>query len=434
MAALKKIINAKIVSGNKIIEGDILIKDGFIYSVADEDSPNFQGEVIDAQGNYVLPGFIDIHTNGSGGFDCTSGKYNPETREFQFDKENYLSGVGNALRSYAENGCTKVVLSTIAAPVDQVKQVINYIKEYKNSDLILSEILFGIMIEGSFIKEPANGGAHNPVNFRAPEREILEQFVEGNEEIIKIVNIPPEWGNVSYEACEYLRRKKVISAVGHTAATAEQIKKAASLGMKLGLHLFNGPSSSSFKPLNGGGTIEELLKSDDIFIEIIADGYHVDKSYFMDALKRKRNDKFIVVTDNMFITDSDITGEFAIDSKVGVVSDNGKFLYIKDNPGALFGSNLKMKDAFENLLNWLTNDIEGVWTRLHKAVNPEDAILTAAKLLSSNPAKLLGLDHETGSVEKGKTADLIVTEIQYDTRHSVRIDKVISSGNVIYSH
>ena len=122
-----------------------------------------------------------------------------------------------------------------------------------------------------------------------------------------------------------------------------------------------------------------------MFVEIIADGYHVDKSYFMDAMKRKSDDKFIVITDNMFITGSDITGEFEIDGKVGVVSDDGKFLYIKDNPGALFGSNLKMKDAFENLLNWLTSDVEGVWTRMHKSIDFDKAILSASKMLSANP-------------------------------------------------
>ena len=196
--------------------------------------PTLVEEVIDAGGKYVLPGFIDIHTNGSGGFDCTSGYYDTEKKKFLFDKANYFSGVERALKSYAENGCTRVVLSTIAAPVNQIREVISYLKDYKNSNLNLSDLLFGIMIEGSFIKEPANGGAHNPENFSAPREEILKQFVEGNEEIIKIINIPPEWGELSLKAYEYLRNKNIISAVGHTAATARQVKEAVSLGLKTG--------------------------------------------------------------------------------------------------------------------------------------------------------------------------------------------------------
>ena len=430
MSDFKKIINAKIVMPDKILEGELLINRNKIEIIADNIKTDQECEIIDVQGKYVLPGFNDIHTNGSAGFDCTNGYYNLESNEFIFDRESYLSGVGKALKSYLKNGCTRVILSTIAAPPEQVRQVISYIKEYKDSQLLLSDVLFGIMIEGSFIKETANGGAHNPEYFRAPEENILREFINGNEDIVKIINIPPEWGEVSIDAYKILKEKNIISAVGHTAANADEVERAISLGMKLGIHLFNGPSFSSYKPFTGGGTVEALLKSDEVFVEIITDGFHVDKSYVMDAVKRKGIDKIIAITDNMFVTGYGIKDEFVMGNKTGVVSKDRKYLYIKDNPGALFGSNLNMKDAFENVLNWFTSDIEGVWNKLHEADTLENAILNSSKLFSTNPAKLLNISHETGLLEKGKKADIVIADIQYNKTYNLRIDKIILDGNV----
>jgi N-acetylglucosamine-6-phosphate deacetylase len=286
------------------------------------------------------------------------------------------------------------------------------------------------MIEGSFIKEAANGGAHNPEYFSAPKENLLQKFIDGNEGIIKIVNIPPEWGEVSYDAYKILKEKSIITAVGHTAANADEVGRAISLGMKLGIHLFNGPSFSSYKPFSNGGTIEALLKSDEVFVEIITDGFHVDKSYFMDAVKRKGIDKIIGITDNMFVTGHEIKDEFVMGNKTGVVSNDKKYLYIKDNPVALFGSNLNMKDAFENVLNWFTSDIEGVWNKLHEADTFENALLNSSKLFSANPAKLLNISHETGLLGEGKKADIIIADIQYNKTYNLLIDKIIVDGSV----
>ena len=431
MSELKKIINAKIVMPDKILEGELLINRDKIDIIADTIKTDQDCEIIDVQGKFVLPGFIDIHTNGSAGFDCTNGYYDIERNEFDFDRESYLSGVEKALKCYLENGCTRVILSTIAAPPEQVRQAINYVKEYKDSRRYLSDVLFGIMIEGSFIKETANGGAHNPEYFSAPGKDILKKFIDSNEYIIKIVNIPPEWGEVSYDAYKILKEKSIISAVGHTAANADEVGRAISLGMKLGIHLFNGPSFSSYKPFNSGGTVEALLKSDEVFVEIITDGFHVDKSYFMDAVKRKGIDKIIAITDNMFVTGHEIKDEFIMGNKTGVVSNDKKYLYIKDNPVALFGSNLNMKDAFENVLNWFTSDIEGVWNKLHEADTFENALLNSSKLFSANPAKLLNISHETGLLEKEKKADIIIADIQYNKKYSIQIDKIIVKGNIL---
>lgn len=431
MTLMTKIINANIVTHDGIINGELLIKDGIIEKVSENVNCKEEVFIFDAKNKYLLPGFIDVHTNGSAGFDCTFGKYNNKNNSFYCDEENYLSGLNNALKNYLQSGCTKIVLSTISAPLEQIKQSCEFIKKFKLGNPLLREVIFGLMIEGSFIKEETNGGAHNPKYFQSPSQNILNELISGNEELIKIINIPPEWGEDSNNAYKFLKQKNIIPAAGHTSATANEINKAISSGLKLGIHLFNGPSFSSYKPFNGGGAVEALLKSENTFVEIIVDGLHVDKSYFMDALKRKGEDKVIAITDNMFVTGSEIKNEFTMGEKVGMVSEDSKYLYIKEKPNALFGSNLKMNDAFENLLNWFTSDIEGVWNKIHKAKGFEKALVLSSKLCSENPAELLGISKLYGTVSEGKKADLLLADINFDKKYNFRIEEIILNGKFI---
>lgn len=427
-----KIVNANIVTGKRLLKNaSLLIRDGIIEEISSSTINTGADAVYDADNRYILPGFIDVHTNGSAGFDCTFGVYDSQKNKFSNIEEHYLAGLNDAVNHYLENGCTKVVLSTISASIEQIKKAIEFVKKFKIHNTDFSKVIFGLMIEGSFIKEEANGGAHNPKYFQSPSQKILNELISGNEDVIKIINIPPEWGENSYKAIKFITEKNIISAAGHTAATADEINKAISCGLKLGIHLFNGPSFSSYKPFNGGGAIEALLKSDDVFVEIIADGLHVDKSYFMDALKRKGENKVIAITDNMFVTGSEIKNEFIMGEKVGVISDDSKYLYVKENPNALFGSNLKMNDAFENLLNWFTSDIAGVWNKTHKAKSFEVALVLSSKLCSGNPSKLLGISNYYGTIEKGKKADLIFAEINFDKKYIFKIEQMMLNGKFI---
>lgn len=427
-----KITNANIVAGNNVLgNASVYIKDGIIEEISSSKISSKADLEHDAKGRYILPGFIDVHTNGSAGFDCTYGVYDIKKNNFEFGEEIYSVGLNNALKNYLENGCTKVILSTISAPFEQIKKVIEFVKQYKNGKSDLSEVISGLMIEGSFIKETANAGAHNPQYFQSPSQKVLDELISGNEELIKIINIPPEWGEDSYNACKLLKEKNILSAAGHTCATAEEINKAISLGLNFGIHLFNGPSFSSYKPFNGGGTIEALLKSGNVFVEIIVDGLHVDKSYFMDAVKRKGMDKVIAITDNMFVTGSEIKNEFKMGEKTGVVSSDSKYLYVKEKPSALFGSNLNMKEAFENLLNWFTTDVEGVWNKVHKAKSFEEALVVSSKLCSANPAELLGILNNCGTITEGKKADVLLTEIKFENKYNFKIDEVMLNGKFI---
>jgi N-acetylglucosamine-6-phosphate deacetylase len=181
-----------------------------------------------------------------------------------------------------------------------------------------------------------------------------------------------------------------------------------------------------------------------VFAEIIADGYHVDKAYVMDAIKRKGTDKVVVITDSMFPTMLEGLDKFSMLGVEGRVSSNGEYLQIADRGNALFGSTLTMDKAFSNILNWLTSPVEGIWYKMHEPLNFEEALLKASEMCSGNPARVIGIlgptttvdpkdmSCYTGSIETGKSADVLIadiTGIQGDRK--VKIERAFVNGQPV---
>ena len=398
---------------------------------------------ISAGGKYVLPGFIDLHTNGLAGFDLTNGLYNTDKNSFSSSKENYHRGLNNALWEYAKHGTTLVGLTTLEASIKQMKKIFNLIAEYKSSsDSLVNDIFYGIYMEGTFMKDKKFKGAHNPKFFFEPSIKLFKEFQNSARGNIKIVNVVPEWGKSALKIIEYLASKNIISAAGHTNATGEEYLEAINKGLQLAIHVLNGPSSSSYKPFDKGGALETYMTSDTMYVEIIPDGYHVDKAYILDIIKRKGIDKCIAISDSMFITKMKNLDEFKLNGVKGKISKNREYLYIdgKETANSLFGSVLTMDKAFANLVTWFTQPINGIWNKLHEPLSFEEALLQSSKMCSVNPAKILGIYSEekmgnvlTGSIEIGKRADLVFTDIlKKDTNFDLKIERVLLNGNEVF--
>jgi N-acetylglucosamine-6-phosphate deacetylase len=206
----------------------------------------------------------------------------------------------------------------------------------------------------------------------------------------------------------------------------------------------NGPSSSSAKPFNDGGVLETLLRSDRVYAEVIADGFHVDKRYVMDIIERKGIDKCVLVTDSMFVSGMKGMREFQISGIKGRVSKGGAYLQIADRGDSLYGSVLTMDKAFENVMNWFMMPMSGIWNRHHKARRFEEALFSTSQLCSASAAKALGvyepstrgLDHNlscgTGDITIGKRADLVVADIRRHRNHvRLTVHNTIVNGHVV---
>ena len=215
------------------------------------------------------------------------------------------------------------------------------------------DVFFGIYIEGTFIKEKASRGAHNPKHFQTPSVRLFKKLQLAAKGNIRIVNVAPEWDAPALTLIEYLSSQGIVCATGHSIATGAQYQTAIDRGSTLAVHVMNGFSSSSAKPFHGGGVLETILQSDRVYAEIIADGFHVDKRYVMDIIERKGIDRCVIITDSMFVSGMESMKAFQMSGVKGRVSNGGEYIHIADRGDALYGSVLTMDRAFQNVMNWL---------------------------------------------------------------------------------
>jgi N-acetylglucosamine-6-phosphate deacetylase len=412
--------NARLVFPTQVIHADLLVEEGRIARIEASISPRPDVEIFDGSGKYVLPGFIDIHNHGARGFDCSLGVFQQESQDFSLNPSAYREGLARALAYYLEKGTTRVLCTSLAASLDELELSFRQIREFAaEGDHLLRAMIAGINVEGTFLKLPAYAGAQSPDFFYPPKKETFERLQNASGGLIRIVNLPPEHGEQGLELIRYLRVQGVVAAAGHTGAEGDEFEAAVAAGTRLAVHFLNGPSRSSSKAFHNGGAEEAMLRADAVSLELIVDGYHVHPAYVRDVIARKGVERVVMITDSMFVNgDPDVT-RFQLCGIPGAVSDNREYLQVVDKPDTLFGSVLTTGRGFENMINWLTTDMEGIWHRRHEAMLLDEALVAASRMASGNPARLLGIDEDeygsgagTGSLEPGKWADLIVGEVR----------------------
>lgn len=396
--------------------------------------PEFKADVvIDGSDRYVLPGFIDVHSNGIAGFDCSNGLYRSDG--FSTDSQHYFQGLERAASAYAQTGATSVLLTSIACPFAQLLNVFGLFSQYHRSDaasVLVKNILAGLYIEGTFMKDPAFRGAHNSDYFIQPDIAIFEQLQTQARGMIAVVNVVPEWGEPAWTLMRHLQTHGVIIAAGHSGADNLVYQQALRHGLKLAVHLFNGPTPSSYKSFNRGSALEAILRSKELSAELILDGVHVDPAYVLDAIRRKGVERIIGITDSMFAATMKELREFTMLGVEGQVSADGRYMQAKGRANTLFGSTLTMDQAFNNLVNWFTQPMEGVWYEIHEPLTLPQALIKASRICSANPASLMGWSQK-GTLHVGKDADLVVAAItSAESGHRVQVEKVLSKGKIVY--
>lgn len=430
--------NGTVLTGDQLIESDVLIEDSVIVQIGPNLLNTSDDEVVDVQGKYIIPGFIDIHTHGAAGFDFSLGTYNSGTRSFHSDPESFEQGLKSCLDHYIAHGITRVLLTTMAAPISVLKRhfrmlhvFLQYHPEYEN-------LVSGINLEGTFLKDPKYAGAQNPDYFHPPSIDTVRQLQEASGHRLRIVNVPPEHGELGLQLIDYLVKNQIVVAGGHTAAFGDEFMQAVNAGLSLGVHFFNGPSRSSSKGFRMGGAEEIMLRSDQVSLELICDGYHVSPAYVRDTIARKLPPRVIMITDSMFANGMSNLRQFEVLGLKGGVSADGKYLQMLEQEDTLFGSVLSPNDGYANLLTWMSHELLGIWCRKHEALSLAQAMHIASQMASENPANLLGVFHPsrytsgTASISTGKYADLVVADIRKDDNYSVDVHQVYIRGKKMF--
>lgn len=435
--------NARIVKPTRIVDGDIILENGVISYIGKRLDETDHFEVVDAAGHYVVPGFVDIHCHGGGGFDLTSGRYDTKKECFDEDTAQYQDSLEELMGIMAGNGTTRVMLSTIAAPMERLEVVLSELAKYVDGDRNAQSgaDLCGAFIEGTFVRFPEFAGAQNPEYFSEPNTEVFERLNSAASGHIRYVNVVPEYGDSALELTEYLTELGVLVGAGHCSCPAEMYDQAIKKGLRIAVHFTNGPTGSSFKPFGGGSVLQSVLTSNKVYAELIADGYHINPAYVMDILHRKGVNRVVAITDGFFPAGAKDIGEFVAAGIKGRVSDNGEYLEVVEKDNTLFGSVLNMRVAFSNWVSWLTRPMRGIWVDEHLPLETDEAVLMASRLCSINPAKVMGilepvsrhlgekLEDYVGSLEVGKRADVVILKLNgTEGEYKAEVNSVFVKG------
>ncbi len=380
--ALTYIADGKIVLPDSVVCGKFLAFDGDsgkICGVVDELPAD--AKVIDAKGNYVAPGLVDIHIHGYLGEDTSDAK--PE-------------GIKKMAYGVIKNGVTAFLPTTMTVEKAQIVAALNAVRSVKEESKTWggAEII-GVHAEGPFIN-PSKKGAQAEENILVPDAD----FIMDNEDIIKIVTLAPEMDGGHKCIKKLAAESSVLVSMGHTDAKFEEAMSAAKDGVNHATHLFNAMSALAHR---NPGVVGAALASDNVSTEVIADTFHINPGLYSIVAKVK-GDKMVLITDC---------------TRAGGMPDGeydlgGQPIFLKGiecrlADGTIAGSVLKLNNAVKNVIEHTDLPVYEIF-----------------KMASLSPAKAICCDDRLGSLEAGKDADIIIAD------ENINIIRTIKKGKTVY--
>ena len=315
------IIHAKkILIGDSVVENKFLtVEDGLIASIQDSGNAD---QIIEGT---LIPGFVDIHSHGGGGF--------------YFSDEN-VENIRKVISTHKAHGTTSIMASLVSEPIEKIKSQIARLRP-----LVQRGELLGIHLEGPFLSEH-KCGAHDPKLLRDPDLTTLSDLVEFAEGTIAMVTMAPERKG-GIEAVEYLVEHGITVAIGHSDGTYESGKAALAAGASVYTHFYNAtPKFDIHAPYTEPTIATAALEDPDIAYEIINDGVHLSNEVIQFILKHAPH-RVIAITDAMSAAGG-VDGAYTIGA-LGVTVKAGVARLSEGN--SLAGSTLTMDRTFNRLIS-----------------------------------------------------------------------------------
>jgi len=359
--------NARLIFPDGIRDGlEVVVEEGKIAAIHERSVAHQKHEVIDLDGNYLAPGFIDLHVHGAVGRDT-------------------MEASAEAFRSicdfHASGGTTSLLLTTATAPLEEIVKVLQSVRDFR---LAISPIA-GVHVEGPFISK-AKAGAQRAEFIQDPSPVAVRQLLE-YADIMKRVTIAPELPG-ALEAIEVFYARGISVSGGHSNAWDEDAQAAFDRGMRSVTHTFNCMSSARRRGVvRVAGLLEVALSEPDISCELIADGHHVSPTLMKMLYRAKGPQGICLVTDATAGAGFPEGSRFALFGKDCIV-ENGVCLLADHS--ALAGSVARMIDLVRSM-------VREVKVPLNEAI----------AMATENPARAIGLETK-GRLAVGADADLVV--------------------------
>ena len=367
---------ATLVLPDRICIGGMIWQDGILKEIFTEASPiqqsweeDLKGTTVwDMEGDLVIPGLIDTHVHGAGGYDVMDGT--PES----------LQTLAEAL---LKEGTTAFLPTTMSCSPEQLQRVVHNVADFHRGHLRGAESL-GLHLEGPFLAVEFRGAqATNLIWEGAKEGSVqfLTNLLSEFPNLVKILTFAPERtdGRALAEVCA---AHGVIPSAGHTAANYAQMEQAVQWGVRHITHAFNAmPGIHHRNP----GLLTKALLDETITMEIIADGVHIHPAVIELVLRNKSPERVCLISDGTRAVGMP-DGEYELGGQKTIVRQG--MAQLED--GTIAGSAYPLRQGLKTLVQTLQYP-------LPKAVS----------YVTINPAKLLGIDHRVGSLELHKEATFI---------------------------
>jgi N-acetylglucosamine-6-phosphate deacetylase len=339
---------------DRIVDGAVTVAEGLIVAVVERP--------VAETAPYVAPGFVDVHVHGWGGHDAMGGR-------------DSLDGMARAL---ARRGVTSFLPTAVTAPLDALERFGDDVRGWISAGGAWDGAqALGFNLEGPFLAA-ARKGAHAAEHLRAPA-DVDESTLEGLADGLRLITIAPELPG-ALEMIRWCAARGISTSIGHSAASANVAREAYAAGARGTTHLFNAMSGLDHR---APGVALAALMEDDAFVELIADGVHVDPQLWALVARLKRSDRLVLVSDALSLAGiGDGRGQIG-ELEVEVAGARATLL----GSDTLAGSVIALDDAVRNL------------------VRHGSSLVSAVAAASRNPLELIGVNG--GRIADGQPADLV---------------------------
>lgn len=338
---------------------------------------------------HLVPGRIDIHIHGAAGADVMDGS--PRALDI-------------IRQTLAQEGVTGFLATTVTETPQRIEAALRNINEYqqKIAAAVPGARILGVHLEGPFIS-PRHKGAHRQELLLNPDKELFDYWQSCADGWIKLVTLAPELPK-GIEFIQHLRKRQVLASIGHTDADFHTTQQAIAAGATQATHLFNAMRGFHHRE---PGCVGAILLNEKVTAELIVDGHHCHAAAVSSALKLKGKERLILVTDAMRGKCCGAHEQvFELGGQQVKISQGAARL----SNGVLAGSVLTMQQAVINMMQQTSADLGDIIT-----------------MTSTNPAKILGVFPQTGSIAIGKDADFAVLNENFETVMTV------AKGRIIYN-
>ncbi len=385
------LIHATVVDQRQLTpQQTVWIKDDTIQAItSDSHGLERADHIIDVNGAYVAPGFIDLHIHGGGGADFMDA--DPSKYEV-------------IAQAHARHGMTACLATTLASSMSELQAFLN--EETERSRSHNGTKFLGVHLEGPYFAMEQRG-AQDPRYIRIPTDAEVDQILASSANILRWSMAPEVEGVLPL--AQRLANQGVVVSIAHTAATASEVMASADHGFSLVTHLYSGMNGvTRVAGLRVAGAVEGTFLCDRLTAEIIADGKHLPLELIQLVHRIKTTDKVILTTDAMRAAGTTLT-----ESVLGSLAD-GQRVIIKDGVA-------KLPDETS-----LAGSIATADRLVRTAVAAGIPLAHAVAMVSENPAKLIRRYPELGSLTAGAKADLVV----FDDAITVQLTMI--DGRIVY--